>query len=182
MNPNQVNKIYISKNNSDHGAKFEDLRIQIKIVLQYLKKLYESKFCNEKLFQFYENFETDQIFIRESFQEAEFIFTSKKLKDEKKTFDKINGKSKSNYTKYSKKRKRTQLSAKELKETKKNQNQKQKNKKKINKFSKLKQKLESKSSSKMIEEENNHSVDYIESDEDEEYITEIPNECHEFLF
>ena len=62
----------------------------------------------------------DQTFVKEVLQEMEVLFTNKKSKKVKKSFDSLHGRSKSAFTKFSKKRKKGNMGKEEIENLMKN--------------------------------------------------------------
>ena len=73
--------------------------LQSKILMKFISDLYNNG-QNEELAQVYDSLNIDPIFVKEVLQEMELLYTSSKSKHTKKTFDKINKKSKSSFTKF----------------------------------------------------------------------------------
>lgn len=94
-----VNFNLLGTNKTDDGASKFDLALQSKICLLYLKDLYESN-KHSDILKIYSNLDIDQNFIKEVLQEIEFVYSSKKSKNEKKTFDSIQTKNKSAFSKF----------------------------------------------------------------------------------
>lgn len=81
------------------GAGIVDLGLQSKILMRFISNLYQNKKFDE-LASVYDSLDIDQVFVKEVLQEMELLYTSSKSKQIKKTFDKIDKKSKSSFTRF----------------------------------------------------------------------------------